>query len=410
MRNVGFFDRFNVAVLISGFGLIAIGLVAIYSATNSNPEVAANFNKQLVAALIGLVLVLVIMYLPPKYISMSAYFLYAVNLLMLVLVLFLGKKISGQTSWFSVAGFGIQPSEFAKVTTVLMLAQFLANKQVDTDINRPRDFFIAIMLGLLPVALIMLQPDMGTALVFIFILLPVMYWAGMPNYILFIIVAPVITAICAFLGTYYFIASVGLVIIAMLLFRKNLLVSSVVISLTILSGLSVNVVYSKLQPYQQKRIAAMFNPELDALGSGYNVIQSKIAIGSGGMWGKGFLQGTQTQLKYIPEQWTDFIFCMVGEEFGFAGSIIVVILFMILVWQTIHIGYLCKNKFLSICCIGFASIISFHMLINLGMTMGIMPVIGIPLPFLSYGVSFLIANLCMLGIILNAYRNRKEYT
>jgi rod shape determining protein RodA len=410
MSTIKFFDRFNVAVFVSAFGLITIGLVAIYSATNSNPEVAANFNKQLIAALFGLILVLVITFLPPKYISMSAYFLYALNLLLLVTVLFLGKKISGQTSWFSIAGFGIQPSEFAKVTTVLMLAQFLTNKLVDTDITNPRDFFIAILLGLFPIGLIMLQPDMGTSLVFLVLLLPVLYWAGMPNYILFIIVAPVITAVCAFLGTYYFITAVVIVIITLFLFKKNLLVSSLIVAATILAGLSVNYVYNKLQPYQQKRIVAVFDPESDALGSGYNVIQSKIAIGSGGMWGKGFLQGTQTQLKYIPEQWTDFIFCMVGEEFGFAGSIIVVILFLILIWQTIHIAYSCKNKFLSVCCIGFATIFSFHMFINLGMTMGIMPVIGIPLPFMSYGVSFLLANLCMLGLILNAYRNRKEYT
>jgi rod shape determining protein RodA len=410
MGSIKLFDRFNIAVLISAFGLITIGLVAIYSATYNNPDVASNFNKQLIAALLGLVLVLVITYIPPKYISMSAYFFYGVNILALVLVLILGRKISGQTSWFSIAGFGIQPSEFAKVTTVLMLAQFLTNKLTDTDISKPRDFIIAILLGIFPVGLIMLQPDMGTSLVFIFILFPVLYWAGMPNYILFIIVAPIITAICAFLGTYYFLTAVIVIIISLFLFKKNLFASSVVVVVSILAGLSVNFIYSKLQPYQQKRIMSMFNPELDALGSGYNVIQSKIAIGSGGMWGKGFLQGTQTQLKYIPEQWTDFIFCMVGEEFGFAGSIIVVILFLTLIWQTIHIAYLCKNKFLSTCCIGFASIFSFHMLINLGMTMGIMPVIGIPLPFMSYGVSFLLANLCMLGIILNAYRNRKEYT
>jgi rod shape determining protein RodA len=195
----------------------------------------------------------------------------------------------------------------------------------------------------------------------------------------------------------------------MMVFKRNILVSAVIVCIAIASGFSVNMVYSKLQPYQQKRIASMFDPESDPLGAGYNVIQSKIAIGSGGMTGKGFLQGTQTQLKYIPEQWTDFIFCMVGEEFGFAGSITVVLLFLILIWQTIHIAYICKNQFLSICCIGFATIFSFHILINLGMIMGIMPVIGIPLPFMSYGVSFLLSNLIMLGIILNAYRNRKDY-
>jgi rod shape determining protein RodA len=255
----------------------------------------------------------------------------------------------------------------------------------------------------------MLQPDLGTSLVFLAFILPVLYWAGMPNYILFILAAPVVTAVCAFLGTWFFVAALCAVLLGLLAFKKNLLISSLVFCSVIVTGLSVNMVYNKLQPYQQKRISNMFNPEGDALGSGYNVIQAKIAIGSGGLWGKGFLQGTQTQLKYIPEQWTDFIFCMVGEEFGFVGAIIVVILFITLIWQTIYIAYICKNRFLSISCIGFASIITFHMLINMGMTMGIMPVIGIPLPFMSYGVSFLISNLLMLGIILNAYRNRKDY-
>jgi rod shape determining protein RodA len=268
---------------------------------------------------------------------------------------------------------------------------------------------IAAMLGLFPVGLIMLQPDTGTSLVFLVMLLPILYWAGLPNYVLFFIVAPAIAAVCAFLGTYYFIGCILLILGGLFYFKKNLLISTLIVTAAIVAGLSVNVVYNKLQPYQQKRIVAMFNPEADALGSGYNVIQSKIAIGSGGMWGKGFLQGTQTQLKYIPEQWTDFIFCMVGEEFGFAGSILVIILFLTLIVQTIHVAFLCKNKFLSICCIGFASIFTFHMFINLGMTMGIMPVIGIPLPFMSYGVSFLIANMCMLGVVMNAYRNRKDY-
>jgi rod shape determining protein RodA len=257
--------------------------------------------------------------------------------------------------------------------------------------------------------MIMLQPDMGTSLVFVILILPMLYWAGLSNFVLFSIIAPVLCAVGAFLGSWTFIAAVLIVVFVLLMFKRNILISTIVFCICISAGFSVNLVYDRLQPYQQKRIAAMFNAESDPLGSGYNVIQSKIAIGSGGLTGKGFLHGTQTQLKYIPEQWTDFIFCMVGEEFGFIGSVIVVLLFMILIWQTIHIAYVCKNQFLSLCCIGFATIFSFHILINLGMIMGIMPVIGIPLPFLSYGVSFLISNLIMLGIILNAYRNRKEY-
>lgn len=404
------FNRFNPVVFLSAFGLISIGLLAIYSATYSNPDVSGNFTKQILSAIAGLVLVLTITFLPPRYISITSYILYGLNMFLLVAVLFVGKKISGQTSWFSIGGFGVQPSEFAKFTTILALANFLSNKEKDTDVTNLRDFAVAVFIGLFPVVLIMLQPDTGTSLVFLAMILPVLYWAGMPNHILFFIVAPGITAVGAFLGTYYFIGSILLVLVCLFFFKKNTLISTLVLTATVLSGLSVNYVYNKLQPYQQKRIIAVFSPETDALGSGYNVIQSKIAIGSGGFWGKGFLQGTQTQLKYIPEQWTDFIFCMVGEEFGFVGSLIVVILFIILIWQTIHIAYSCKNKFLSIASIGFTSIFLFHMLINLGMTMGIMPVIGIPLPFMSYGVSFLLANLCMLGVIMNAHRNRKDYT
>ena len=406
---VKLFDRFNFVVFFSALGLITFGLVAIYSATFGNELVAGNFNKQLISASVGILLVLAIMYTPSKYIAMSSYIIYGIVLVLLIAVIFLGKKIKGQTSWFSVGGFGVQPSEFAKVATVLALAYFLSNKNKEADVTKFRDFMYAVAICLVPVALIMLQPDMGTTLVFLFLILPVLYWAGMPNYIMFFIVAPAITAITAFLGTWYFVAAVIFIVAMMMVFKKNILISVIIVCISIASGLSVNMVYNKLQPYQQKRIQSMFNPESDPLGAGYNVIQSKIAIGSGGISGKGFMQGTQTQLKYIPEQWTDFIFCMVGEEFGFIGSIAVVLLFLILIWQTIHIAYVCKNQFLSICCIGFATIFSFHILINLGMIMGIMPVIGIPLPFMSYGVSFLLSNLIMLGIILNAYRNSKDY-
>jgi rod shape determining protein RodA len=403
-------DRFNFAVLISALGLIIIGLLAIYSATNSNPQVSGNFYKQLIASGIGVIVVLIITFLPPRYILLSSYVLYGINILLLLLVLIIGRKILGHTSWFSIGGFGIQPSEFAKVTTVLALASYISKRQDEIDISNPREFFTAVFIGLLPLSLIILQPDIGTSFVFISFLIPVLYWGGMSNFMIFVIIAPVLTAICAFLGTYYFIAAFIIISITLFFFKKNILLSTLVLTAVIVAGLSVHLVYEKMQPYQQRRIDALFNPESDALGSGYNIIQSKIAIGSGGMWGKGFLQGTQTQLKYIPEQWTDFIFCMIGEEFGFAGSVVVVVLFLILIWQTFYVAYICKNRFLSICCIGFGSIILIHVFFNIGMTIGITPVVGIPLPFMSYGVSFLFSNLVMLGLILNAYRNRKEYT
>ncbi len=174
-------------------------------------------------------------------------------------------------------------------------------------------------------------------------------------------------------------------------------------------GYSVDTLYNKLQPYQQNRIKAVFDPTTDPLGSGYNVIQSKVAIGSGGLFGKGFLQGTQTQLKFIPEQWTDFIYCMIGEEFGFVGSVLILIFYLIIIFQLVNNAYLSKNRFLSVACIGFASIILFHLVINVGMTIGIMPVIGIPLPLMSYGVSSLISFLVMIGIGMSAYDIRNQY-
>jgi rod shape determining protein RodA len=192
-------------------------------------------------------------------------------------------------------------------------------------------------------------------------------------------------------------------------FKQRWIIAIIILVINIGAGLSVDYVYGKLQPYQQKRIMAVFDPTSDPLGSGYNVIQSKVAIGSGGLMGKGYLEGTQTQLKFIPEQWTDFIFCMVGEEFGFIGAIVLLILYFIIIFKLINSAYFAKNKFLSICCIGFATVFLFHLFVNIGMTMGIMPVIGIPLPLVSYGNSSLLSFMLMLGIGMNAYRNRKLY-
>ena len=204
----------------------------------------------------------------------------------------------------------------------------------------------------------------------------------------------------------------ALVLVAIALyvwFKQRWVIALIIMVINIGAGLSVDYVYGKLQPYQQKRIMAVFDPTSDPLGSGYNVIQSKVAIGSGGFAGKGYLQGTQTQLKFIPEQWTDFIFCMVGEEFGFLGAIVLLILYFIIIFKLINSAYFARNRFLSICCIGFATVFLFHLFVNIGMTVGIMPVIGIPLPLVSYGNSSLLSFMLMLGIGMNAYRNRKLY-
>lgn len=406
--NKGFFERLDLLLLIVTIAVLASGLIAIFSATYTSGT--DYFSKQLSFAVLGIVLMILISFIPPRFIAMSSYIFYGLSILLLILVLIVGKKISGSKSWFSFGGFGIQPSEFAKLATILALANFLSKSEEGfRNINRPVEFIKACAIVLIPVALIMRQPDMGTSLVFMSLILPVLFWAGLSPYVLFIIISPVLVIAGAFFGLSYFIASLVIVGIILLLFKKNIFVAALILVLNFAVGYSVDILYNKLQPYQQNRIKAVFDPATDPLGSGYNVIQSKVAIGSGGLFGKGFLQGTQTQLKFIPEQWTDFIYCMIGEEFGFAGSVMILIFYLIIIFQLVNNAYISKNRFLSLACIGFASIILFHLVINVGMTIGIMPVIGIPLPLMSYGVSSLLSFLVMMGIGMSAYRYRNQY-
>ncbi len=403
-----FFEGLDLTILFITLGILTAGLLAIFSATyTSGPDY---FNRQLTFALFGILIMLVVSYIPPKIIAKGSYIFYIISLIMLVLVLFFGKKISGSKSWFSMGGFGIQPSEFAKLATILALANYLSTTEDGfKNVNRPLIFIKSCGFILLPVALIMRQPDMGTSLVFLSMTLPILFWAGLSPYVLFIIISPVFVILGAFFGMNFFIIALVLIAIVLLFFKRNVFLTAGILVVNFVIGFSFDSLYKKLEPYQQNRIKGVFDPTTDPLGSGYNVIQSKVAIGSGGLFGKGFLEGTQTQLKFIPEQWTDFIYCMIGEEFGFVGSVIILLLYMIIIFQLVNNAYLTKSRFLSVSCIGFASIILFHLVINIGMTIGIMPVIGIPLPLMSYGISSLLSFLVMMGIGMSAYRYRSHY-
>jgi len=226
---------------------------------------------------------------------------------------------------------------------------------------------------------------------------------------LFVVLSPGFVAIFALFGVYYFIGAMALVVITLFIFKKDVFFSGSIFALNLGAGFFTDYVYSALSPHQQKRILSFIDPMADPLGSGYNAIQAKVAIGSGGLFGKGFLNGNQTQLQFIPEQWTDFIYCVIGEEFGFIGSIIVVGLFFFLFIRLLRVASVAKDEFMSLVLIGILSVYFIHFLINIGMTLGILPVIGIPLPFVSYGGSSLLVNIFMLGIAANIYRTRKNY-
>jgi rod shape determining protein RodA len=386
--------------------LLAIGLGSVYSATY-DARVPEIFYRQLSWAAVSLAVALAVAFVPFRLLQTLAYPAYFLSVIMLVSVLLIGKTVSGSTSWFSVGTMRLQPAEFAKIATAMALAKYLARS--DASLKQIKSLLVATGIVFLPLALIMLQPDMGTAIIFIGMFFPVLYWGGASRFTLVAFVATGTVALAALFGPTPFLIAVLTVGIVLYFTRENRIAMAVVFSLTVLVGISVQFIYNGLKPYQQKRIDTFLNPGADPLGAGYNIVQSKVAIGSGGMLGKGFLKGTQTQLNFIPEQWTDFIFCVPGEEFGFVGAATVLGLLTALLVRGIVIASSVKNPFSSFLAIALASTIASHVFVNIGMSLGLLPVVGVPLPFLSYGGSALLANMIMVGLVMNLHANRKEY-
>ena len=399
-------DNIDFVTIGAAFLLALVGAVSVYSATY-DAGASIVFYHQLLWIAIGVIVMLAVMLAPFRSLQLLSYLFYVACILALVGVLVAGKIVSGSKSWFGVRGLGLQPSEFAKAATVLALASFLSNRHV--NVNRLKDILGAVAIVLGPVILILLQPDVGTTLIFVGILLLVMYWAGASNFLLLTVLAPTAAAIASLYGTTPFLLVVALSLATLLLLRENRFVSSIVFSLTVLVGVSVQFIFGKLAPHQQKRIFTFMSPDSDPLGAGYNVLQSKIAIGSGGLFGKGYLQGTQTQLNFLPAQWTDFIYCVPSEEFGFIGAFIILLLLTLLLYRGVQIAGTVKSRYASLVAIGVVATFAVHTVVNIGMSMGLVPVIGVPLPFISYGGSNLITNMLMIGLLLNMYANRKEY-
>jgi rod shape determining protein RodA len=401
-------DKFDFGLIIPVMVLMLIGLTAIYSSTINHPVAGGNFQRQMLWAVVSFIVFVVMYSLPTNTIRMASVPTYLLSIGLLVLVLFMGRKISGAKSWLDLGFFGFQPSELAKIGTILIMSAFLSRK--NTNLDSFKDILITLGIGIVPVGLILLEPDMGTAMVFLVLILTLIFWKGISLFGLFIVLSPAFVALSALFGTIYFISAVLLVVLGLLLFRKDIFFSGSILALNLGAGFFTDFVFDALSPHQQKRIESFIDPMADPLGSGYNAIQAKVAIGSGGFFGKGFLQGNQTQLQYIPEQWTDFIFCVIGEEFGFLGSITTLILFFYMFFRLLRIASNAKDEFLSLVVIGVLAVYFTHLMINVGMTVGILPVIGIPLPFVSYGGSSLLVNMFMLGIAANIYRTRKNYT
>ena len=398
--------QFDFRTLLVTVGLVAIGLISIYSATY-DAGASSYFTSQLVFAIAGLGAMLTIAFIPERLVRLSVLPLYGLGMLLLAVVLVIGTRTNGAKSWINLGALSIQPSELAKFGTLMMCALFVSRE--GKDLGNWRDLGTVIGIVFMPIALIMLEPDFGSSSVYCMMLLGVALWAGADLFLLFAIVAPAFVAIAGFFGQTQMFIALGVVLFIMLLFRRSVLVTALGFLLSVGVGFSAGYAYDHvLQPHQQKRIQTFLDPNLDPKGSGYHVIQSMLAVGSGGLTGKGFLRGTQTQLRYIPEQWTDFIFCVPTEEFGFVGGVLVISLLVALIWFAIDTASHLRNKFESTICVGIATIFLYHMTINIGMATGLVPVMGIPLPFLSKGGSSLLLNMSMIGLLLNFYRYRTD--
>lgn len=401
-----FREYFDYRTLLAAISLLVIGMVSVYSATY-DARVPEIFYRQLIFGGVGMAVLLILAFLPFRVLQFLSYPSYFLSILLLVSVLIIGRTVSGSTSWFNLGAFRLQPSELTKITTALALATYLGRS--DVSLKNFRNLVVAYAIVLLPVALIMLQPDIGTAAVYLGMFFPVLYWGGVSRFTLIAIIGPLGVAVASLFGTTPFFLAVIAVAILLYVFRENRILVALIFSATVLLGISVQAIYGGLKPYQQKRIATFLNPGADPLGAGYNSLQSKVAIGSGGFFGKGFLHGTQTQLNFIPEQWTDFIFCVPGEEFGFIGSAAVLLLFAFLLYRGVTIASTVKNPYGSFVAMAITATLGTHVVLNIGMALGLLPVIGVPLPLLSYGGSALLASMAMIGILMNLHANRKEY-
>lgn len=412
----GIFRHIDRTLILLYLTLVLMGWLSIYAAVYNNEhasifDLSQSYGKQLLWIITSLILGLLIILTDAKFFNAFAYPIYIGTILLLVFVLFAGTEIAGSKSWFQIGEFRIQPAEFAKFATNLALAHYLST--LDFDNRKRKSQIIPIILLAIPAVLILLQNDTGSAIVYSSLAL-VLYRQGMPGSILLVGVATAILAIMALMfNQYIVIVVIGVLLIGFTFFiRRNWQNILKVLGIFIVASLfvlSMDYAFANvLEPHQKTRINVLLGKQIDLKGAGYNVNQSKIAIGSGGFWGKGFLKGTQTKFNFVPEQSTDFIFCTVGEEWGFVGSMIVIMLFLALIIRIIFMAERQRSEFSRIYGYGVASILFFHFFVNIGMTIGLMPVIGIPLPFFSYGGSSLWAFTILLFIFIKMDSNRLQ--
>ena len=388
--------------------LTVIGIVMIYSATRGSESAVTSdaVTRQLLWAGLGFTVILAILFISQDTIEALSPFFYVVAIALLVAVLFVGVGKTGERRWFDLGFMRFQPSELAKFAVIFALARYLSRKR--TRLDRPLHAALPLGIVLLPTALVLNQPDLGTSVIYVLVLIPMLYWGGMKPLVLLLLATPVISMLLSFnwFAWIAFLAALGW----FLYVSRLLIVDKVVIFLiNVVMGRAGPILWQSLEEYQRHRVLAFLNPEKYRFSTGYQLIQSKIAVGSGSVFGKGFLQGTQKNFAFLPERHTDFIFSVLAEEFGFAGCLVVLCLYMYLVVRMIRLASQVRNRFAGLVIVGIASTLFIQSAINIGVTLGLSPVTGMPLPLLSYGGSSLLVTLASIGLVLGMGIRRMEY-
>lgn len=408
------FLRFDWYALTLYLMLVGIGLVNIYSAVYdaNNTAIAAGFmQKQLISLGIGLVLIFLFQFIDIKFFERYASILFLVSIVSLLGLWAFGTEVSGARSWYAIGGFSLQPSEFAKVAVALALAKHLGG--FNTRIDSVKDYTGAFVIMAIPAILTILQPDPGTAIVLLSFFL-VLHAEGLPANFLYVILGLFgLFILTLLIGANATLSTIGVLSLFAYTYRRLRKVKKVLRPILLIGvmgaafTLSVSYIFDNVfEQRHRDRFNILLGKEVDVRGVGYNINQSQIAIGSGRGLGKGYLQGTQTKGGFVPEQQTDYIFTTVGEEWGFLGTTLVLGLFMMLMMQIVKTAYKQKTTFSRVFCLGFACILLIHVGINLGMVVGLVPTIGIPLPLMSYGGSSLLAFSVFMGIYLRVYYQR----
>lgn len=388
-------------------GLLAIGSAMVYSATSSPHDAREGYGLLQLAWLgLGVLAAVMAASVPIRAWEGASPYLYAIAIALLLLVLVAGQEVSGAKRWLALGPVRFQPSEFAKLGTLLLLARLLAEKE--SDLRRLSSWLLPSLAAAVPALLVLRQPNLSTAISFGVLLLAAFYWAGLPIGLLVAVLLPVLTAVLFLVTNSVWtvaIVTAGALLWARPRFRWVVVVLALNSAVVFLLPRAVE----RLEPYQRRRIETFLNPGQDPHGAGYQIIQSRIAIGSGGALGRGYLQGRQKSLQFLPEKHTDFIFSVVGEELGFWGTFTVLALYLVLLLRGLWVALVARSRFASLVAFSITMLFFFHLMVNVLMTIGWAPVTGIPLPFLSYGGTALVITCAQVGILVGIHYRRQEY-